>query len=283
MGGGSRLSAYLVPYLRSLGCQIVTCGRSELNSISVRDVTEETIARVLRQVDPDVIVNLIACTDVNFCEQNPKVAYALNAGLVASVGAKKTAKAQLVHISTDQIYSLGGSTEVDVNPVNVYGASKLAGDFASLAAGGCVIRTNYVAFSKVTDRPSFVDWIVSSALSKQPPTFFEDIFFNPVHAEDLAIAIGQIISGCKNDVYNIGAVDGISKYEFAVNLLDKIGVLRQAMFRKGRVRDCANLAKRPSNMTMSVEYSQKSLGLRLPTIDDVIKRLSIDYNFGEDQ
>ena len=98
------------------------------------DVTvPEIVERVIRRLRPDVIVNCSAYNAVDAAERDPVAAYAVNAQAPAALAsAAATAGAVLVHFGTDFVFD-GNATEpypenAAPNPLNVYGASKLAGE-----------------------------------------------------------------------------------------------------------------------------------------------------------
>lgn len=88
---------------------------------------------------PDLVINTAAAHDVPRCEQQPAEAYAVNAtGVAALAEACATLGARLVHVSTDYVFGDGGTRpwrEDDLPaPLNVYAASKLAGEHLLAAA-----------------------------------------------------------------------------------------------------------------------------------------------------
>ena len=107
--------------------------------------------RAVRDHAPDLVVNAAAWTDVDGAEDAPGAAFAVNrdgpAGLARGAA---EAGAALVHVSTDYVFDGSGDgewTESDPTaPLNVYGASKRAGEAAVLAAGPrtLVLRTSWV-------------------------------------------------------------------------------------------------------------------------------------------
>ena len=122
-------------------------------SLDLRDA--DAIRRVVREVAPRVIVNPAAHTAVDKAESEVDLAYAINAsapGLLAEEAEKLGAL--LVHYSTDYVFDGGGLSgntrpwqEDDATgPLNVYGASKLAGEQAIRAAcqRHLIFRTSWV-------------------------------------------------------------------------------------------------------------------------------------------
>ncbi|MBB3223189.1 dTDP-4-dehydrorhamnose reductase [Pseudoduganella umbonata] len=131
--------------LQGLGEVIaVDRGRMDLSNLDqVRDV--------IRSVRPQLIVNPAAYTAVDKAESEPELAHRINAEAPAAMAAEaKALGAALVHYSTDYVFdgrSPGARVETDtVGPLNVYGASKLAGEQAIAASGvpHLILRTSWV-------------------------------------------------------------------------------------------------------------------------------------------
>lgn len=111
----------------------------------------DAVRRTLDALAPDIIVNPAAYTAVDKAETETELAYAVNAaapGVLAAAAAQRDAL--LVHYSTDYVFDGSGETpwreDAACAPLNVYGASKLAGEQA-IAASGCrhlIFRTSWV-------------------------------------------------------------------------------------------------------------------------------------------
>lgn len=125
---------------------VVAAGRPEFDLADARPAVD-----LLAAAAPDVIVSAAAYTAVDRAESEPALAHAVNGG-----GARALADAAaalgvpVIHISTDYVFDgskPGLWTEEDTPaPVSVYGASKLAGEQAVLAAspGNIVVRIGWV-------------------------------------------------------------------------------------------------------------------------------------------
>jgi len=106
---------------------------------------------LVRRAEPDLILNAAAYTAVDRAESEPELAHAINAqapGVLAEEARQRNAL--IVHYSTDYVFDgskLGPWVETDTpNPLNVYGASKLAGEQAVEKVGGkfLIFRTSWV-------------------------------------------------------------------------------------------------------------------------------------------
>jgi dTDP-4-dehydrorhamnose reductase len=119
-------------------------GRMDLSDL-------DRVRAVIRDVRPRLIVNPAAYTAVDKAESEPELAFRINAeapGLMAEEA--RRLGAVLVHYSTDYVFpgdDPGARVETDATgPVNVYGASKLAGEQAIAASGAAhlILRTSWV-------------------------------------------------------------------------------------------------------------------------------------------
>ena len=111
----------------------------------------DTLAAVLDQAKPDLIVNPAAYTAVDRAEDERDLAFVINAEAPAAIARWAAAHdVPMVHFSTDYVFDGSGHAPRRENnatgPLSVYGASKLAGDNAISAAGGAhlIVRTSWV-------------------------------------------------------------------------------------------------------------------------------------------
>jgi dTDP-4-dehydrorhamnose reductase len=113
------------------------------------DITDaDAVRRAVATARPDVIVNLAAYTAVDRAESDVAACYAVNEGAVASLSsAAREFGAHFVTVSTDYVFDgRKGSAYVEddeTGPLNVYGASKLAGERACSDAD-TIVRTSWV-------------------------------------------------------------------------------------------------------------------------------------------
>jgi dTDP-4-dehydrorhamnose reductase len=122
------------------GDQVFALGHEDVEVSSV-----DSVVALMRELKPELIVNTAAMHHVERCEQDPSLAFAVNAlgprnlGMVANdVGAV------FMHISTDYVFDGANEspyTEADApRPLNTYGNSKLAGEFYAR----CIVYRHFV-------------------------------------------------------------------------------------------------------------------------------------------
>ncbi len=144
-GKNGQLGYELERSLQALG-EVVALGRSDMDLADLQQVRE-----CIRTVKPTLIINPAAYTAVDKAENEPDLAFKVNAEAPAVMAEEaKKLGAAMVHYSTDYVFDGTKGmpyVEQDVTcPINVYGASKLAGEQAVQAAGiaHLILRTSWV-------------------------------------------------------------------------------------------------------------------------------------------
>ena len=173
----------------------------------------------------DYCVNCAAYTAVDKAEAEKEKAFLINAdaaGKLATVC--KMHHTQFIHISTDYVYDGNGTQpykETDpVNPVSVYGLSKLKGEELVLQnnSSAIIIRTSWVYSSFGSN---FVKTMLRLMKERDTITVVNDQYGCPTYAADLAAAIMKVIDQFSirlpegGQVFNHCNVGAITWYDFA--------------------------------------------------------------------
>ncbi len=153
---------------------------------------------IFASVQPRYCINCAAYTAVDKAESEKELAFKINADAVGSIAKLcNEHHCRLIHISTDYVFN-GTSVmpyheEDDINPLNVYGASKAAGERSALkyCPDTIIIRTSWV-FSE--HGKNFVKTMISLMHNREEISVVNDQTGAPTYAPDLASAIMKIIS-----------------------------------------------------------------------------------------
>ena len=283
-GAKGLLGASLVPLLTSLGHTVLSQSRSEGADLFLDPNNQLAVLDLLTSMQPDVVINLAAATNVDQCETHPNLAWLANANVVkvlteciASVRKKFGTLAHLVHISTDQVYDGSGPhSEDDVNLVNVYGLTKYTGELLAERIGATVLRTNFVGRSRCALRVSFSDWLIASLKNQTPITVFADVKFSALHIDTLCDVIAKCIENRPIGIFNAGCRDSISKAEFAFALANAL-TLTCDQVSMGISIEAALKARRPIDMSLQVSRLESALGIQLPTMRTEIELVAKEY------
>jgi len=195
------------------------------------DITDYSkLAKIGKDIKPDIIIHAAAFTDVDDCELNPEKAMNIN-GVGTRYIAKvaKESNAGLIYISTDFVFDGQKRMpyeEDDIpQPVNVYGKSKLDGEkfIREIIKNNnfFIIRTSWM-FG--IGGKNFVDTILKKSKTQKDMKVVSDQFGSPTYALDLANAIKKIVMeyGRREDIrgiYHITNKDNCSWYKLAQKTL----------------------------------------------------------------
>lgn len=128
IGGNGQLGSDVVRAFTENGDSVVALRHEDMD-ISVF----ESVARMLKDLRPELIVNTAAMHHVERCEQDPRLAFTVNALGPRNVAiVAQDLGAMFMHVSTDYVFDGGKRSPYEENdtpqPLNVYGNSKLAGE-----------------------------------------------------------------------------------------------------------------------------------------------------------
>lgn len=146
----------------------------------------------LEKIEPDVVFNTVAWTQVDAAEDDEKGALLWNRTLPANLARLvKDSSRLLVHYSTDFVFS-GESAEPytehdEPSPLSVYGAGKLAGEQAVLETApdnACVLRS---AWLFGPGRKNFISSILDACRKRDAISVVHDQVGSPTYTLDLAL------------------------------------------------------------------------------------------------
>ena len=225
-----------------LGAELASC-LPRLGEVIARDHHQldisdaEAIRRTIRELRPDLIVNAAAYTAVDQAESDAAAAQAVNSEGPAIIAQEaKRIGAALVHYSTDYVFDGQKSApygEVDeVNPINVYGKTKLAGEQAIERTGlpYLIFRTSWVYGTRGRN---FLLSILRLAAAKEELPVVNDQVGAPTWSRAIAVASVQILAGLLgrgagipdlrklSGIYHLTAAGETSWYGFARAILEE--------------------------------------------------------------
>lgn len=281
-GSSGMLGMSLTPFLKQLGCEVLTQGRRKGVDYRFALDNKQQCYESLGRIRPNIIINLAGLTNVDICEADINRAFRDNVIATENVVSwieDDGGNCFLVHVSTDHVYDgCGPQCEDEITIRNNYAMTKYAGELAVLRVQSSVLRTNFFGRSQCPGRLSFTDWIYNSLASEVPLTLFNDVFFSPLSIRTLMQYIANVIEEKNIGIFNLGSVSGLSKYEFGIIFADSIG-LNTGNICSISVSEALDLkATRPKDMRMNSSKFGHSFNLNLPKLADQIKLLAEDYN-----
>lgn len=250
----------------------------------------DAIRRTLAEIKPRIIVNPAAHTAVDKAESEPELARAINAtapGILAEEAEKLGAL--LVHYSTDYVFDGSGDAarlEDDVKgPLNVYGATKLAGEQAIQAAcqRHLIFRTSWVYGTRGAN---FLLTMRRLCAERPELKIVADQIGAPTWCRSLAEATAQVLAQVaapnrgadKPDpwgVYHMTHAGETSWHGFAQAILDLDAPETPARLLPIPSSDYPTPARRPLNSRLNNDKLERVFGVRLPDWREAL-RLCMD-------
>jgi dTDP-4-dehydrorhamnose reductase len=193
------------------------------------EVADYSNCEKLINIKPDIVVNTAAYHRVDECEENPEKAFAVN-----SLGAFNIARicskigSLCVYISTDFVFDGKKDspyTEDDLpNPINIYGISKLAGEYLTKTCKKhYIIRTAslFGIAGSSGKGGNFVETVIDKALRGEKLKIVNDIYMSPTHTLEVAVVIKEILEReLPYGVYHVVSNGYCSWWEFAKEIIE---------------------------------------------------------------
>jgi dTDP-4-dehydrorhamnose reductase len=190
---------------------------------------------VLNDYRPEAVVNTVAFDDVPLCETDPANAFMINCAAVRDLAvACRGLGAVFVTFSTDYVFDGEKKALYEEDdkpaPLQMYGISRLAGEFAALSVAPentMIIRT--CGLYGVTDAQArgvnFVDKRIEDAQSQAPLPMGGDQIVSPTYTRDLSKAVLQLIEhpGRTPGIYHLVNEGKCSWYEFTKAIYEIMG------------------------------------------------------------
>ena len=252
--------------------ELTALGRAELD---LRDAGR--IREAVRASNADVIVNAAAYTAVDKAESEREAAFAVNAtapGVLAEQA--KRSGALLVHYSTDYVFDGAKPApyveEDEPNPINAYGASKLAGERA-IAASGCrhlILRTSWVYGPRGANF-----YLTMLRLARERPELrvVDDQVGAPTSSLAIARATAQLLRPGAHGLYHLSAAGRTSWCGFARAILARAGIATPVV--AIRTEDYPAPAKRPRNSRLDCSRLRADFGVALAPWEEGLAEVTL--------
>ncbi len=263
--------------------EVLACGRKVLDL-----VVPKQIRSFIRDAKPDIILNAAAYTAVDRAESEPELAMAVN-GLAPGILTEEAQRIDsiLVHFSTDYVFDgtkAGPWTEEDApNPLNVYGASKLAGENAIRQVGGryLIFRTSWVYSAR---GHNFLLTMIKLGSTHERIEIVNDQLGAPTSCIELSDATRTVVRGVQQGqfgppsnwagLYHMTCAGATSWYGFAQTIFAQVRTRRDAELPSVipiPTSQYPTPAKRPLNSVLANDKLKRCFGIRLAHWESALK------------
>ena len=241
--------------------------------------SEASIAKVLDETHPDLVLNTAAYHRVEECEKRSDLAFQVNgtAPMHLAIACQK-AGATLVHFSTDYVF--GGYAknspydEIDrPAPLNVYGASKVLGEYLipDYTDRYFILRVCglYGTAGSSGKGGNFVETMLKKGMAGDNIRVVDDQVLTPTYTVDLAEAVRKLVLTEKYGLYHLSSEGECSWYDFTRHIFESAGI--QAKLSPVKSTEFNSPVKRPSYSVLS-KAKARAVGVTLPSWKDALPR-----------
>lgn len=261
--------------------EVIALSRDQLDLTNT-----DNIRHVIRELKPDLIINPAAYTAVDKAESESGLAYAIN-GTAPQILAEEAARlgSALIHFSTDYVYDGTKKSayieDDEVNPVSVYGKSKLLGENAIRLVGlpHLILRTSWVygAYGK-----NFLKTILRLAAERESLKIVADQFGAPTSSQSIADGVVSLVDSWQlnqenqSGVYHFTNTGYTSWHGFSCEIVqeyNRVSELHQWAKLKANLEDIIAIttaeyptpAARPQNSRLDNTKLKSVFKLELPS------------------
>lgn len=247
-----------------------------ITGLSSRDADIRDAKRVqqaVRETRPEWVVLAAAYTDVDGCESNPELAFAVNRDGAANVAeAAREVGARLVFLSSDYVFDGKKTTPYETgdlrNPQSVYGRTKAEAEINLLALmpDCCIARTSWLFGA---GGKCFPDTILKLTANRSRLDVVNDQRGCPTYTVDLAQAIMQLCRKNASGIVHVTNAGDCTWCEFAQEIVKSASL--GTTVRPASSQQMARPAPRPAYSVLS-PAGLHSLGIEMPPWRDALQR-----------
>lgn len=238
--------------------EVVGMDKEEIDIVSASECKA-----AIKEIEPNIVINAAAYTNVDGCETAKDECFAVNAEAVKNIAeACRNKNIHIIHFSTDYVFDGTArqpyKEDHPYNPINTYGDSKLAGEryLQSLSDNYILIRTAWLYGVK---GKNFVQAILDKAKTTNKLTVVDDQTGSPTYSKDLAAAVDILIEKKAKGIFHVTNRGSCSWYQFAVKILRESGLdnIEVTPIKSDQLQ---RPAKRPSYSVLSMQRFVETTG-----------------------
>jgi dTDP-4-dehydrorhamnose reductase len=248
----------------------------QLTALSSKDADLRDHSRVrdvIRDSRPDWILLSAAYTDVDGCELNRDLAFAVNCdGAINVAEAAREAGSRLMFLSTDYVFDGSKRSPYHTSdarkPTSVYGESKARAEerLLEILPEVCIVRTSWLFGHGGRCFPAT---ILKLASTRPEISVVNDQRGSPTFARDLASALVQLCRASARGIAHVTNAGDCAWYEFATEIVRASGLPTRV--KPVTTAEFPRPARRPAYSVLSPD-SLHAYNVRMPGWQDALRR-----------
>jgi len=275
-----------------LGARVATAARDEYRTFATYlehrfdlqgveelclDVTDyQQVHAIIRALQPKAVVMCGGLGDLEQCEGDRELAFAVNAEGTRNVAKSLGSTGKMVYISSNYIFDGSSVTpykeDDPPSPVSVYGESILAAENAvrEFCPDFIIARmASLFGIDLVARRPNFVTWVLGELLEGRSVDLFDDQILTPTYANQASEMVLEMVNNNLKGVFNVASSSCISRYDMGLQIAQFFN-RDPAMLRRSRLEDAPFKAKRPKNGCLDCSKVEEALQRPLFTFEEAL-------------
>jgi len=285
-GGSGLVGSTLIQKLSGNYNVVATHRNNAVLSTNTKNVkldlldTNINVNPLLEKELPDIVVNTIAFSNVDYCETNKKDADYLHVTRTEEIAkACDNIGAKLIYISTDWVFDDSKKifSENDIpNPMNYYGITRLRAEKSVLNQNQRNVVIRPAVIYGWHKNAKFLNFVLENLKSKKEVFAFTDQYSTPTLVYDLVDSIRKIIELDAEGIFHTVGSSCVNRFEFAKKIAQKFDY-DENLIKPVITDEKPQVAKRPKISCLDNSKARKELGVEFSTIDkgiEIVLKLS---------
>jgi perosamine synthetase len=281
-GGTGFLGSNFVFFLRKKYKIFVNFNRKKIffpnvTYVSIYNETTKDLSLIkerILELNPDIIINCLALSEIDKCERKIKLSKKLNYTFPSYLSKIcSDYRIKFVQISTDHLFNKNNyfkNENFKKNTVNIYGKhkSKAEDNILFNNSKSLIIRTNF--FGTSPNENYYLDKVLYDVKNNRNIYGVTNYYFTPIYVGLLIKYIILLLKKNSFGIFNIVGNDRVSKYVFYKKIIQS-HKLNDSFIKKINLKSLELLAKRSNELSLSNKKLRKVLHIKIPNLSQQIK------------
>ena len=236
--------------------------RLKYHTCDLRDF--ESLKNLFDKIKPDAMIHTAAISDIDFCQQNQKLAYDVNVGGTHNLALLcKDSGAKMVLCSTDTVFdgNMGNYSETDdPNPINFYAETKVKAEniIMEILPNGVAARLSLVMGLPVLNAGnSFLARLINKLKSGESVKFPKNEIRSPIDVITLGRALVELAGNNFRGVLHLSGNDQLIRFKMAQRIAERLGYSPELIIPVNS-NAIQGRAPRPNDVSLNNSKAKKS-------------------------
>lgn len=255
------------------------------------DITDkEKVSQVIKASDAQIVLHLVAKTDVDGCEKDRKLGESSDAWKINVEGTRNVAEScsengkKIIYISTDFVFdgkidAEDFYTEEDTpNPVNFYAKTKYEGEKVVQSMGGnwIIVRLAY-PYRASFEKNDFMRAILNKLKQNQPVAVITNHIFVPTFIDDVTLALDKLVENNSQGIFHVVGSQCLTPFDAALEIAREFNLDYSLISKTTREEFFKDKAPRPFRLALKNDKIRK-LGVDMKSFSEGLNEIKSQLN-----